>query len=158
MHNIPMQNVKAGCSFDIGNTDSMAICVLLQAWIAQPPAAMDLCEAILHLQYDFVIKVVADFVLSNQSDDKFQAQQFTRTLSWSQINYLCTGQDDLVLSTDDTTSDDDTVLTSSNPTGSLAAAILSLGLSLVQTLGDIRSGLMTDPEAILLLPKILEAI
>ncbi len=108
----------------------MAICVLLpQAWIAQPPAAMDMYEAILHLQYDFVVKVVKDFVLSNQSDGKIQAQEFTRTLSWSQINYLCTGQDDL------RPAPDDTVLTSANPTGALTA------------------GLVTDPETTLLLPK-----
>ena len=33
---------------------------------------MDMCEAILHLQYDCVVK---DFVLSDQSDDKIRAQR-----------------------------------------------------------------------------------
>lgn len=33
---------------------------------------MDMCEAILHLQYDCVAK---DFVLSDQSDDKIRAQR-----------------------------------------------------------------------------------
>ena len=61
---------------------TLAINVLLpQTWVAQPPAAVDMCEAILHLQYDVVLKVVADFVLSNQSDGKRQAQHFTPTLS-----------------------------------------------------------------------------
>ena len=55
-----MQTLKSGCSFDIGNIDLMAICVLLpQTWVAQPTPAVDMCEAILHLQYDFVVKVVA---------------------------------------------------------------------------------------------------
>ena len=108
----------------------MAICVLLpQVWIAQPPIAMSVYEAILRLHYDFVVKVVADFVLSDHSDGKFHAHHFTRTLSSSQINYLCTGQDDLL------PAPDDTVLTSANPTGALTA------------------GLVTDPDTTLLLPK-----
>lgn len=130
MHNISMQNLRAGCSLDIGNTDSMAICVLLlQAWIAQPPAAMDACEAILHLQHHFVVKVAADFVLSDQSDDKIQAQQFTRILSRSQRKYLCTGQDVLLPASNDT------ILISSKSTGASTA------------------GLVTDPQTTLLLPN-----
>lgn len=108
---------------------------MMQAWIAHPPAAVDnspaavdTCEAILHLQYDFVVKVVADFVLSNQSDCKLHTQQFMRTLSWRQINHLCTGQDVFLPALDAP------VLSSANPTGALTA------------------GMVTDPETVLLLP------
>lgn len=80
-----MQILKSGCSFDIGN-----IRVVAADMVAQPSAAVDMCEAILHLQYDFVLKVVADFVLSNQSNRKRQAQHFTPTLSWRQIA-ICAG-------------------------------------------------------------------
>ena len=45
---------------------------------------MDTCEAILHLQYDCVVK---DFVLSDQSDDKIRAQRvfYTNHLVLAQV-------------------------------------------------------------------------